>query len=104
MKPEIIKTSIDKLPVSEVGKIADDNEIWEMTDGGAHFKVTRHWLSVPGQDDLEIVAFSISGQPDERRRVIDEFKDVFGEPAESSTVPTNPEHVDIVMWLMQTDS
>lgn len=41
MEREIIEVRVHELPVSELGIIPNDEEIWEENDGGAHFKVTR---------------------------------------------------------------
>ncbi len=97
MEKEIISASIASLPKSELGAIQSDREIWEGTDGGAHFKVTRHIL--PGTQANEVIALSISGTPDERRRVIKDFKQVFGVPVGGDVSLKDPTHVDILEWL-----
>jgi len=99
MEKEIIESAVASIPRSELGTIQDDHEIWEETDGSAHFKVTRHL--VPGtQRDREVISLSISGLPSERRRVILEFKAVFGPPNSGQIASKSPDHVDVLLWVV----
>ncbi|MEP7204753.1 MAG: hypothetical protein ABI716_00995 [Candidatus Saccharibacteria bacterium] len=97
MEKDIIESTVANIPTSRLGEIQKDHEIWEQTDGGAHFKVTRHTLHVAGE--LEMLALSISGQPTERARIINEFSLVFGIPSSQDVVPDRETNVDIVTWL-----
>jgi hypothetical protein len=97
MRPNEIIEGVKELPIIPLGIVPDDGEIWEYTDGGAHFKVTRHTLPVPG--DPEIVSLSVSGENEERERIITEFTEVFGDPADRDVSPISILHTDILMWL-----
>jgi hypothetical protein len=84
------------LPLSTLGEVQADEEIWEENDGGAHFKVTRHQL--PVEEYTEMLALSVSGVASERRRVINEFAQVFGIPATKSAIIAS-DYIDIVAWV-----
>lgn len=94
MERDVIRQQLGEIPVSLLGKINDDHEIWEFTDGGAHFKVTRHKLPTD-QMDQEFFSLSVSGQPAERERIIQEFSEVLGESAEMTT----NHGIDFVLWF-----
>lgn len=98
MERSKIGTMTSSLPLSTLGEIQSDNEIWEETDGGAHFKVTRHKL--PVTENIEILALRVSGDIDERLRVISEFAMIFGEPTNNEIIYETG-HVDIVLWATQ---
>ncbi|MEP7205269.1 MAG: hypothetical protein ABI716_03700 [Candidatus Saccharibacteria bacterium] len=97
MEKDIIKSTVANIPTSRLGEIQQDHEIWEQTDGGAHFKVTRHTLHVVGE--LEMLSLSISGRATERARIIGEFSEVLGTPTSQDVVPDSETNVDIVAWL-----
>lgn len=83
------------VPRSKFGEVAEDHEIWEETDGGARFKLTRHvWERLPSN---EIMALSISGVQTERDRILREFSEVFGEPY--TTEADAPDGIDTYLWL-----
>jgi len=98
MDRSTIETMAAFIPPSELGGIARDEEIWEEDDGGAHLKVTRHILpDLPVE--IEVLSMSVTGRVAERRRVIGEFNEVFGEPA-SGDIKDDSEYVDVVMWIV----
>lgn len=97
MEKEIISSSVASLPKSEIGKTPLDYEIWEEVDGGARLMVTRHTLPTPYSDEL--ISLSVSGVPNERKRVVSEFTAVFGEPIESDLSPDIDDYVEMVSWI-----
>jgi|GEM_PF-5573841 len=98
MERDIIATSVDALPLSALGEIQADHEIWEVDDdNGARFKVTRHML--PGMDK-QIISLSVAGVPKERNRVIDEFIEVLGAPYFPPAYDTDPGSMEVVAWLV----
>ena len=99
MEKEVIESTVGEIPVSQLGEIQQDHEIWEETDGNAHFKVTRHILPVAG--GVEMLSMSVSGEPSERARVVDEFCEVFGAPASLDILLEHVDHIDVVAWLVQ---
>ncbi|MBC7943636.1 hypothetical protein H7X68_04015 [Candidatus Saccharibacteria bacterium] len=99
MEKEIIESTVASIPMGHLGEIQQDNEIWEETDGGSHFKVTRH--TIPVAKGVEMIAMSVSGEPNERARVIAEFCEVFGNPIRRDTLPEDIHHVDILAWLVK---
>jgi hypothetical protein len=99
MEREIIRSMVDTLPTSELGKIAEDNEIWEETDGLAHFKVTRHELDAGS--GLSFTCLTVSGIAAEKDRVISEFTEVFGKPTDRGVIPNT--EIDMVAWLSKED-
>lgn len=101
MEKEIISSMVVSLPEAKIGEIQQDHEIWEETDGGAHFKVTRHNLQT-SNGDMEILAMSISGHFRERKRVIDEFSEVLGDPIVKEPFFDKSLYIDTIVW--QIDS
>lgn len=100
MEPKIIESMVASIPPSEMGEVQTDDEIWEETDGGAHFKVTRHWVYLP-EGRHQIVALTVSGQPMERRRIIQEFVEVFGAKANGRDIDLNDETaIDTILWVV----
>ena len=96
MEREIIKSAVASVPTSEIGEIQRDNEIWEEYDGGAKLMVTRHTLATPNRD--EIISLSVSGEPNERQRVLQEFIEIYGLPIEL-TYSVEPDAVEYQTWL-----
>ncbi|HSW37308.1 MAG TPA: hypothetical protein VLG37_02980 [Candidatus Saccharimonadales bacterium] len=95
-----IEATVAGIPFSALGKVARDHEIWEGTDGGAQFKVTRHQLAeVPGVP--EILSLSVSGEPSERDRIISEFEHVFGKAAIKDPPPEGVQYIQMVGWLFR---
>ena len=99
MERSIIESMVASLPVSELGSIAEDHEIWEETDGAAHFKVTRHILPTPDRVIHEMVSLTISGPPEEKLRILNEFKQVLGRPTVADM--TDDEAMDTIAWLLR---
>ena len=99
MDKEIIESWVATIPRSKLGEIQADHEIWEETDGGAHFMVTRHLLSTVGT--YEIISLSISGEPSERKRVMREFNSVLGVPESGDIALRQSDHIDLVTWLLR---
>ena len=81
MQAEKIKNIRSEIPISRLGFIPTDEQIFETNDGGAHCKATRHdlvdWLGF----SCEMLALSISGKISERQRVREEFTEVLGQPS-----------------------
>lgn len=101
MEREVIRSTIAKLPASELGKIAADHEIWEETDGDAQFKVTCHTL--PVGEGIRIISMNVSGPENERARIIREFSEIYGNPEpEAGVISQTPEGIpiDFVMWVV----
>lgn len=95
MDGEVIRERLRELPLSRLGEIQADHEIWEATDGGAHLKVTRHDVPIP--ERFRIVALTVSGEVPERARVIRDFISELGKPA-SQTIFPHPSHMDTLLW------
>jgi len=100
MEKEIIESWAASVPLSNLGEVQANEEIWEEQDGGAHFKLTRHRLPLPSKQ--EVIGMSISGDPLDRKRVIQDFKAVLG-PIENGDISLkDPHHVDVIVWLVTT--
>jgi hypothetical protein len=97
MEEERIKSTIVRIPVSEIGILLEARDLWEGDDGGAHFIVSRHILPAP--NELPMISLSISGAPDERLRLLREFKQVLGNPENGDVNLKDPDHVDMFAWL-----
>ena len=93
MDKSTIEALRHEVPVSPLGSVATDTEIWEQNDGGAHLKITRHELGI---DNFEILALSVSGLKSERDRVRSEFSDVYGVPSETDEAT----ECDTTAWLV----
>lgn len=97
MEKEIIEAMISSTPRSELGEVQADHEIWEETDGNAHYKVTRNFIPGTRQEGIFL---SISGDPRDRLRVIKDFKATLGVPAGGDIRSKDVTHVDIVSWIV----
>lgn len=86
-REEIIKRTRN-LPASHPERIAEDHEIWEGNEEGAHFKITRNY--VPQVPTLKFYVLSLSGEKRGREKIISDFKSVFGEPDSQYTLPQTP--------------
>jgi len=86
-----------RLPVKELGTIAGDEEIWEGSEEGASFKLTKEALPIEG---MAFYSLSMSGKPEVVLRLSDEFAQVFGEP---TSIDANPELPGIIFfsWLSE---
>jgi hypothetical protein len=99
MERQTIETMTAFIPPSELGAIPADEEIWEENDRGAHFKVTRHILPLL-EPKVEVLSMTLSGEASDRRRIIEEFSEVFGAPADAElNTPVNNEIIDTVVWI-----
>jgi hypothetical protein len=99
MERGIIARKTAELSLSTLGEVQADHEIWEETDGGAHFIVTRHLL--PEIESREILAVSVSGAVEERNRIYNDFYQIFGPPA-SYEADENVADCDVFVWLTPT--
>lgn len=98
MEKGIIEAMVASTPRSELDAVQDDHEIWEETEGDAHYKVTRHLL--PGSTQREAIFISVSGPAKDRLRVIKEFKAVLGVPVQGDVNLKDEQHLDVVSWLV----
>ncbi|HUD08077.1 MAG TPA: hypothetical protein VMQ52_03300 [Candidatus Saccharimonadales bacterium] len=69
---------------------------WALMAGSSSFKVTRHLL--PVEKPKGMLSLSVSGNINERLRVINEFIGVFGHPAVGDFYPSI-DHIDMVAWV-----
>lgn len=92
---EAIINNLSKLPSILLGKIAEDNEIWEADDDNAHFKVTKDALSIPHGPTFYML--SVSGVRRAREKVIGDFIKTLGQPSVRSVVPGHP-NIDMLSW------
>ena len=97
MKPHEIKAGVDQLPVLPADQELEPADVWEQFEGGARFIVARHRLPDPGEP--EVVSVTISGNRHDRRRIIKEFTEVFGEPMDKDVDITEGERLDTFVWL-----
>ena len=67
MEKEIIESRVSALPFLEAGSELTDEVLWEETEHGAHFKVTRNVL--PGITGFGIIGLTISGEHDSRDNI-----------------------------------
>jgi len=86
-REEIIRRT-GNLPIIHPEKIAEDHEIWEGNEVGAHFKITRNYL--PQAPFINFYVLSLSGVRRGREKIISDFKSVFGEPDSQYTLPQTP--------------
>ena len=86
-REEIIEKSRN-LPAIHPEKIAEDHEIWEGNEPGAHFKFTKNYL--PQVPVRKFYVLSVAGKKRGRERIISDFKSVFGEPERQYTLPRVP--------------
>jgi hypothetical protein len=89
-----IGVRVNELPYSTLGEVQDDSEIWEIQDGEASVKVTKHYLPTPKRDPA--LFMTVSGPMEERQRVIGEFIAVYG----PTSIPLESEpHMDTAVWV-----
>lgn len=100
MEPETIKAFVEGLTDHKENIVPIDPEVWEEVDGGAHFIVSRPRIAAPGIGELATIALTVSGAPNERARIIDEFITVLGEPAEKEVDLESATSFDSILWLV----
>ena len=98
MEKDTIQSHVSRLPEIPFGVVPENGEIWEADDGAAHVKVTRHVLRT--LDAYQLVSLTVSGPPDERRRVLRDFKAAYGTPAGGQYDFQSDFHIDVFQWLI----
>lgn len=93
-REEIIRRTRN-LPASHPERIAEDHEIWEGDEEGAHFKIARNF--VPQAPYLKFYVLSVSGETSGREKIISDFISAFGEPNSQYQVPGLP-HIYFLSW------
>ena len=101
MERDMIKSMVGMIPVSELGKVPDHGETWEKTDGGAHFKASRHRLTKDSGYDL--IPLTVYGEPGERERIVSEFAGVLGEPSDVFVLPNSDHDVTVADWFLERE-
>jgi hypothetical protein len=95
METDKILLRTGNLPAFLAGKIAEDYQIWEGNEQGAHFKVTKEILPIPNGPTVYML--SVSGPAESKEKVIADFVDSFGEPIMRFEIPKLP-GIDYVSW------
>jgi len=95
METEEILLRTRNLPAFLAGKIAEDYQIWEGNEQGAHFKVTKEILPIPNGPTVYML--SVSGSAESKEKVIADFTSSFGEPMMRFEIPELP-GMDCVSW------
>lgn len=98
MKRDAIQSHVGGLPEVAFGTVPKGDEVWEADDAGVHIKVTRHAL--PTLTAHQTLAVAVSGPPAERRRVLREFKAVYGTPVVGRYDFKDEDHIDVCQWLV----
>ncbi len=96
--PNEIRRRFGSLPVKPLSRIAKEHEVWEGSEEGAHFIVSRDVMPPPL--NLTVCSLSVSGEPKSAVRIIADFRRVFGEPMGGEVVK-NPGMV-FVVWDSST--
>lgn len=78
MDREKIVSQARSLPVTELGKVPKDHEIWEAEEGGVKLMLTKNPLPTP--ENREIFTLSMSGFSSGILSLAEQFANVFGEP------------------------
>lgn len=97
MEKDRIQSHVSRLPEMPLDLVPGDGEIWEVDDGEAHIKVTCRVLRA--LEAYQLISLTVSGPPDERRRVLREFKAVYGTPAGGQYDFKDDTHIDVFEWL-----
>lgn len=102
MEKERIEEIISEIPVTTLGKIPNQGEVWEYTEGGTHFKIARHRITMPEEPEPEVCLMTIYGEPTEKERIITEFSQVLGSPTKRTAEPgpDGSEQTESVAWLI----
>ncbi len=98
MEKVVIESKIPEIAISPVGRIPEEHEVWEDTDGGAHFIISRHRLLYGAS--AEFICLSVSGFSKERKRLIGELISAMGEPVYADTNFASNQYQDIVSWVI----
>ncbi len=96
--PNEIRRRFGSLPVKPFYQIAQVHEVWESTEAGAHFIVSKEWMPLPLV--MTVCSLSVSGQADTAAKIIADFRRVFGEPMGGKVVE-NP-RIEFVLWDSST--
>ena len=102
MEGPVIEAMTTLLRYSEIGNVPEEDQVWEEIDGGACIAVTRH-LHTSNDDGrvYEMIVLQVSGEQSERRRVMNEFYQVFGTQARIDYGTEDSDEPDTVFWVMR---
>lgn len=92
--PNEIKRRFNGLPTKPLYQIAEQHEVWESIEAGAHFIVSKERMPLPLV--MTVCSLSVSGQVDAVTKVIADFSSVFGEPAGRHVV--EDPRIEFVLW------
>ena len=96
---ETILARTNSLPTVEspevTGLMYSDDQIWEDDEEQAHFKVTKEKLPYPQLPP--VYALSVSGKKEGIEKIIEDFRNAFGEPLIRST-DSNLQGIHFVLW------
>ncbi len=101
MEKDIIESHVSSLPFLEEGTELTDELLWEGTEDGASFKVTRNVL--PGITGFGILGLTISGEHDSRNKIVNEFSDVYGAPADYNYDENQGYPIETYAWIQKID-
>lgn len=73
------------LPTISTGTVANDDEVWDTYQKGAHFIFTKEVFPMPLH--LSVFSLSVSGPLQDRQEVIADFKAVLGQEMEKDYQP-----------------
>lgn len=102
MEGPVIEATVALIQMSELGRVPEEDQIWEEIDGEACIAVTRHiYTSKEDGATYEMVVLQVSGEPSERTRVMNEFYEVFGTQAQIDYAPEDSDEPDTVFWVIR---
>lgn len=78
-----------------MGNIAEDHQIWEGTEGGVHFKITKEIM--PVRNGPTVYALSLSGDKDYKPKLIADFENALGKP-DIRKVDPKLSGIEFVLW------
>lgn len=93
MRKEEIRKIFLRLPLKELGKLPKDDEIFEKSIQGVHFKSTKEKIF----EGMAFYFLSISGNYLECQRIIKNFIEAVGNPILRYTSSFFP-HIEFVVW------
>lgn len=102
MDKSLIESSLASLPEIKTGLLVHEDEVWEETDGRAHFIAMRRRLpGLPGAErGLPVMSLLVDGPQAERARVVREFSEAIGSSPHSGRIDRRLTHaVDQLLWV-----
>ena len=95
MRKRELKKALAQLPIIMSGTVVQDHQIIETDEEGCHYKITKEVIPLPLAPIFYML--SVSGPPENRRRLISTFIKILGPPLRQFQIKGLPQ-IEYVSW------